>query len=333
MKILVINIKFLGDLIVSTPGLSALRKKYPDAEIVFMLRKGFEDVLENNPNIDRIISFDPELKTKSGKKSFWEGIKFILQIRKEKFDTVILLHPGDRITLLAFLSGAKTRIAPLKQSLSFLVNKKVEVKEDSISYLDYYNTIFQKIGINEIKDETKFYIDKESELWADNFLQENYSAPNDLICIHPGASEPTKMWKAENFALLINRLKKIGNEILLIGGPQDENICKKIISFCDDKLIYYQSTNISKTAALLKLCKLFITHDTGTRHLSVALNVPTLALIPDDNLHYWNFYENKKHYHTIIGKRHISDNESFLDNIDVDKVLEKINFILENEQQ
>lgn len=328
MKILVINIKYLGDLIVSTPGLSALRKKYPDAEIVFMLRKGFEEALKNNPNIDRIISFDPELKTKSGKKSFWEGIKFILQIRKEKFDTVISLHPGDRITLLAFLSGASTRIAPLKQSLSFLVNKKVEVEEDSISYIDYYNKIFQKTGIKEIKNETEFYVDKESELWADNFLQEKFSETNNLIYIHPGASEPTKMWKAENFVLLINKLKKTGNEILLIGGPQDESICKKIISFCDDKLVYYQSTNISKTAALQKHCKLFITHDTGTRHLSVALNIPTLALIPEDNMNYWNFYENKKHYHTIIGKRFISEKESYLNNIDVDKVLEKVNIIL-----
>lgn len=331
MKILVINIKFLGDLIVSTPGLAALREKYPDAEIFFMLRKGFEDVLKNNPKIDRIITFDPELKTKSGKKNFWEGIKFILQIRKEKFDTVISLHPGDRITLLAYLSGAKTRIAPLKQSLSFLVNKKVEVEEDSISYIDYYNKIFKKIGIAEIKKETEFYVEKDSELWANNFLQENYSAPNDLICLHPGASEPTKMWKAENFALLIKKLKEIGKEILVIGGPQDENICKKIISLCGDKLVYYQSYKISRTAALLKHCKLFITHDTGTRHLSVALNIPTLALIPEDNIDFWNFYENRKHYHTIIGKRYITKDESYLHNIGVDKVLVKVNYILSNE--
>lgn len=297
-----------------------------------MLRKGFEEVLANNPNVNRTISFDPELKSRSGKKNILEGIKFIFNIRKEKFDTVISLHSGDRITLLAYLSGAKTRIAPQKQSLRFLINKKVSVFEDSISYLKYYNTIFEHAGLETIDGETEFYFGDEFKNWADKFLSEKFSVREKIISIHPGASEPTKMWKRDNFVSLIKELQSGGYNVLLIGGPQDDDICKTIIlGIGVDKIIYYRSSSISQTAALLKKSKLFITHDTGTRHLSVALNVKTLSLVPEDNLDYWDFYKDKEHYYTLIGKRFISEKESYLDGIEVNNVLEKINSLMNNE--
>jgi len=335
MKILVINIKYLGDLIVSTPGLNALRKAKPEAEIVFLLRKGFEDVLKNNPNIDRIIAFDPSLKGNSGFKKITAGIKFIKKIRDEKYDVVIALHPGDRTAFWAWFSGAETRIAPHKQSFGSLFNKRVKVFEDSISYLEYYNQIISAFIGKFDSTETEFFIPGEDEIWADNFLKENnFSREKKIIGIHPSASEPTKIWPSTKFIELIKKLLSEKIEVLLIEGPQDKLICEKIKSaFAGDELKYFRSEKISQTAALIKKCNLFITHDTGTRHLSIAVGIPVLALLPEDNLKFWNFYDRINYHHSLIGKRYIEEKDSqrdgYLDGISVNEVFEKVAGLLE----
>ena len=122
-------------------------------------------------------------------------------------------------------------------------------------------------------------------------------------------------------------------EILLIEGPQDKAICNEIKKqFRPDELKFYSSASILKTGALIKNCNLFITHDTGTRHLAVALETPVLALLPDDNLKYWNFYDKIPFHHSIIGKRSIPGKEpnekTFLNGITVDSVYKEIAEIL-----
>lgn len=330
MKILIVNIKFLGDLIVSTPALRSLRKKYPDAEIVIIVRKEFEDVLKYNPYINRIILFDAKIKGNKGIENFIKGIKFIKKIREEKFDVFIALHPGDRISFWAWFSKAKIRIAPSKQSFSFLINRKVDVYENTISYLEYYNQIVSTFGVQIDSNKTEFFIPKEDEIWAEQYFQ-NYELNKKLVvCIHPGASEPSKIWPSENFVNLINLLKAHSEiKILLISGPKDREICSVILnSFNDKSLMFYNSFSILKTAALIKKCALLITHDTGTRHLAVALRVPVLALLPEDNSDCWNFYSSVSNHYSLIGERIYLQNKSFLGNIEMDDVYKKIGEIL-----
>ena len=226
-------------------------------------------------------------------------------------------------------------IAPRKQSFGFLFNRLVDVEEDTISYLEYYNRIFEAYIGKACPTKTEFFIPKPEEKWADDFLIENKIASNNIIIgIHPGASEPTKIWKSENFVDLINHLnEKEYITVLLIEGPQDKNICDEISQKLNNKTyIRFTSTGITKTAALIKKCKLFITHDTGTRHLSVAVETPVLALLPEDNLKYWNFYNALRNYHSLIGRRYIADQNSqriaYLDGISVNDVYQKVGEIL-----
>lgn len=332
MKILVVNLKYLGDLIVSTPGLRSLRKAYPSAEIVLMVRKNFEEVLANNPNINRIITFDPNLKGNSNFDKFIKGIRFIKKIREGKFDTVIVLHPGDRTAFWAWLSGAKNRIAPRKQSFGFLFNHKVDVYEDSISYLDYYNKIIEAAGGSIDSNKTEFFISQETEAWIDNFFaQGKINADNIVVAIHPGASEPTKIWKHNNFIQLIEKLisdKKY--KVIIIEGPQDKEICSFLQkSFMSKESVFFAHGSIIQIATLIKRCNILLTHDTGTRHLAVAVGTQVLALIPDDNQKFWNFYSEVDKHYVLVGKRNHNNGKPYLDMISVVDVYNKIKSILD----
>lgn len=335
LKILVVNIKYLGDLIVSSPGLRALRAARPDAEITMIVRKGYEETVSTNPNLNRVMTFDSKLKGHLTIKKTVLGIRFMRLIRNEKFDVFIALHPGDRVALWSWFSGAKLRIGPRKQSFRFLFNKLVDVEEDAISYLEYYNEIFSAcIGKVDSK-RTEFFVPPEELKWADKFLATNHVSPNNiLVAIHPGASEPTKMWQGRNFAEMIRQLNAdFQTKILVIEGNQDREICDEILRLTDkNNLVHFKSNSIIKTAALIKRCKLFITHDTGTRHLAVAVGTPVLALLPEDNLKCWNFYEDIDFHYAIIGKRHFpspgSSERAFLGDISVEDVCRKVGEIL-----
>ena len=332
VKILVINTKFLGDLIVSTPGLKALREKNPDSEIVLIARKGYEDTLRNNPNINRIIPFDFSVKKKNLFSRISAEIKFIRQIRKEKFDVVISLHPGDRIAFLALFSKAKIRVAPRKQSFNFLFNVSVDVEEDSISYLDYYNELISAYTKESIKGRTEFFVNEQDNIWTEEFLSKNKIDKDDLVIgIHPGASEPTKIWPSEKFAELIQKLVLIGRtKIILIAGPNEEKVVDSIFSKANNEnLFIYKSKDVNRTAALIRKCSLFISNDTGTRHLSVALKTPVIVLMPDDNLKCWNFYDDTDSHFVLIGKRFFPEKEMpFLGSINVDEVFDKVKEVM-----
>ncbi|NMB82840.1 MAG: glycosyltransferase family 9 protein [Ignavibacteria bacterium] len=335
MKILVINIKYLGDLIVSSPSIRSLRKTYPDSEIVLLLRKGFEPVFSNNPYINRIITFNPELKGNSSIKKIIDGLKFIIELRKERFDTVIVLHPGDRTAFWAWFTGAKKRIAPLKQSFSFLFNNKISVEENSMSYLEYYNKIISGADVKIDSDRTEIFVSENDKKWTDEFLNNNnISADNILIGIHPGASEPSKIWNTENFVQLIKKLLAIHEvRIILFEGPQDKIVCNEMNNKLEgEKNVYFVIADILKVAALIKKCKLFISNDTGTRHLAVAVQTPVLALIPEDYEKCWNFYSEINNHFTIFGKRNFSQSDlsvkPFLDGINVETVYERVGKLL-----
>lgn len=320
-----INIKYLGDLVVSTPGIRSLSKAYPDSEVVLLVRKGFESIFEKNPFIKKIISFDPELKGNSSVKKFLAGLSFIINLRREKFDVVIVLHPGDRTAFWAWCSGAKIRIAPANQSFSFLFNRKIYVEENSISYLDYYNRIISSLGVTIDSNRTEIFLPGKELNYAKNFFKRNNFDENNIIVgIHPGASEPSKIWKTENFIQLINKL--LCNNlirIIVFEGPQDKKACSVLFNeFSNNTKIAFLKTDIMKVAAVISRCNLFIVNDTGTRHVSVAVGTPVLALMPQDYEKCWSFYTEETKHYILTGKRILDSHNSkpFLDGITAEEV-------------
>jgi len=130
---------------------------------------------------------------------------------------------------------------------------------------------------------------------------------------------------------LIQKLISAGrSKIILIAGPNEDKIVGSIFDNVNNQnLFVYKSGDINLTAALIKKCRLFISNDTGTRHLSVALKIPVIALMPEDNQKCWNFYDESDYHFVLIGKRFFPKDESpYLDLIPVEKVIDKVNELL-----
>jgi len=335
-RILIINLKWLGDLIVSTPVFKTLRKDYPHSNICVMVRKEYETVLKTNPHIDEIIPFDYKIRSLTGWKRLREEIHWVKKLRAKHFDAVISLHPGDRLAWWAWLSGARYRVAPRKQSFGYLYNIQVDVEEDTKSYLEYYLDVVRAFDAKPVTWNTEFIVSDKLGMWAGQLLRQHGIMPEHVVIgVHPGASEPSKIWPAENFAELIERLLTYPHlKIIFFQGPNEKAIISKISSLMSmAPFVVDTSNNVEQMAALMKRCNLCIVNDSGARHLAVAVNVPTLTFFPADRLTTWQFYTEEDKHYVLLGNRfetsECQNSSPFLDSITVDDAFNKVRDILQ----
>ncbi|KAF0142709.1 MAG: lipopolysaccharide heptosyltransferase [Stygiobacter sp.] len=315
----------------STAAIRAIKQSFPESVITLLVRSEYKDVLSGNKNIDGIITYDLSIKKIRG----WERLKtefnFVKYLRGKKYDAVVSLQAGDRYVFWSFFSGAKVRVAPIENNFGFLLTTKAKVFEEKISYLDYYLKIAEAFGAEIVTKKLDFTLDEQLENWAAEFLNaKGISAQDKIVGIHPGASEPTKMWSIENYLKLVDIISKdVNTKVILFLGPMEKkksifnDVLKSKVVVADT------SESIQHLAWLLSKCSLLICNDSGTRHLSAALKIPTITLFPDDKIVPWKFYTEEDGQFFILGKRNTSNpGKTFLDSITVEEVFQKVKEIL-----
>jgi ADP-heptose:LPS heptosyltransferase len=339
-KILIVNLKYIGDLIVATPVYETIRKNFIDSNISILLRKGYRDVIQGIEDIDEIIECDLKyLRNLSGLKKIKEEYKFLKFIRSKKFDLIICLHPSDRVVLWSFFSGAKYRVAPKKQSFSYLLNIPVDIEEESKSYLEYYLDMVRVINIPIDSTQTKFILDYNSGAWAENFILEHNLKNAPIIGIHPGASREEKRWDIGKYLDFISYLKKNTNfKVIVFQGPSEKEIVERISDELKDSIIIANCEgSVKNLGALIKYCRLVICNDSSARHIAYALKVKSITLFSREKYHCWNIYIEENGGYTIPGdicnecSDGICKGYKCLKGISVDRVVNKVKEILRDD--
>lgn len=328
-NILLINFKYFGDLIVSTPAIRSIKTEYPSAKLTLLTRQEYSNVLQGYEFLDEIISFNPSVKKQKGLKRIKQELNFIKMLRSKKFDSAISLQAGDRYVFWTYFSGASIRVAPIQNKFAFLLTGKVNVYEEKISYLDYYSKIAEAFGATIISKKTDFPLNADFSKWTYDFLNRNKISKDDsIIGLHPGASEPTKKWPIENYLKVCESLAE-KHKVILFLGPAEKELFRIDEKYKELITIADTSENIQHLAWLISKCSLLICNDSGARHLSAALKVPTITLFTDDKIVPWKFYSEEDKQYFILGKRNtINISNPYLDGIKVEDVLKKIRDIL-----
>ena len=277
-RILIIRTDRIGDVVLSTPAIKALRGAYPDSYIAFMVRPYAKDIVEGNPHLDEVITYD-----KYGiHKSFLATLLFGLRLRKKKFDTAIILHPTNRVHIIAFVAGISNRIG-FNKKLAFLLTYAIR-DEKSLGQkheLEYTLDVLKSIGVEAHDRNLYVHVKKEREDSIALKLSKNSVNSSDLlVAVHAGASCPSKRWPAERFASLIDRIKSNYDiRIILISGPEEiTRIAKLKKKIKNDIIDLSGQTSVGEIAALLKRCKLFISNDSGPVHIATAVGTPNIVI-------------------------------------------------------
>ncbi len=277
-RILVIRLSSLGDIILTTPVLDALKENYPNSQISFLTKQEYQGLFEADPRVDSVIYFEP----KGRDKGFSGFINLIESLNREKFDLVVDLHSNLRSFLIRLLvkSGKKVRYNKgLITRLRMVYFKKTRV--NPVSVVENYLQSLGKIGKSSWSRIPGIYSEKENEIWAENFLAENGLSKNEiLIGIAPGARWETKRWDPDKFVSVAEGLSHdLSSKVLLVGDAQDQ----KLISEIEGQVgkggtICAIDLPLDKLVILVKRCDLLISNDSGPMHLASALGVPTIGI-------------------------------------------------------
>jgi ADP-heptose:LPS heptosyltransferase len=262
----VIQTAFIGDVILSTALIENLAK-VENCQIDFLLRKGNETLLKNNPHIHKIIIWE---KQNNKWKSFFEVLKYI---RNENYDDIINLQRFFTTGLFSLFSNAKRKIGFDKNPLSFFYDIIVPHQiNNGLHEVDRNNLILEKLNINIPNRQPKLYPSKEDFKHIEKYCD------IDFVTIAPASVWFTKQFPMERWVELCNLMPD--TKIYLLGGKGDLPICNSILEKSTNKNIEILAGNLNflQSAALMKNAKMNYTNDSAPLHIASAMNAPVKAV-------------------------------------------------------
>ena len=266
----------IGDIILTTPLIRVVRKRFPDASITFLVKSQFYDVIKTNPHINHIISFD--------KKSGLQGLRKLRQdIVKENYDLLLDIHKSLRSRYLRWFSGVQTIGSYSKQifNRTLLVNFGINLyKEQKPVYERYfeavsdYGLVYDGAGTEVVVPES------EADIIIKSLVDDGYRYTQPLVALCPAASFTNKRWFEARYAELADYLiKKYDTTICLLGSKSDYEICERIKEQLGNKALNYAGKfSLLGSAAVLMFCKFAVTNDSGLMHLAQSQKTPVVAL-------------------------------------------------------
>lgn len=277
-KILLVRLDRIGDVLLSTPAIKAVRDAYPESHITVMVRPYARDIVDGNPYLNEVILYD---KTRS-QKGIRANIDFIIELRRKSFDLAIALHPTCRTHLLLFLAGIPER-AGYDRKWGYLLTERIShYKQMGLKHeTDYVLDMLKEIGIASSDKALYMPVNPDSENRAQRIFKEAGIGDEDsIIVINPSASCPSKRWQAHNFAETADRLvDKYHAKIVIISDSQSAGLAGIVTSSMKNGCLNLSGkTTVADLASVLRRADLFISNDSGPVHIACAVGTPVIAI-------------------------------------------------------
>lgn len=291
MKIVVRGTNWVGDAVMTIPALRRLRRVFPDSEITLHTRSWARGIFEDADFIDNILPFEPE---KSGFKTVLAQAKIW---REKKIDLAVILPNSFQSALIAKLGKAETRVGYAIDKRSFLLTEALPVpvwKNERHEIFYYLNIVaeiekrfFGEEKVRENEPSFELSVSPERKAEARRMLAENaVDLSKKIVAFAPGSTNSrAKRWQTESFAELNDQiLSKLNANVILIGSPDELNISLEIEEKSKIKpIIITGKTTLGEITAILSVCNLLVSNDTGSAHISAALGTKTLVIFGPTN--------------------------------------------------
>ncbi|HWR06367.1 glycosyltransferase family 9 protein [Sporomusa sp.] len=281
-NILIVKLSAIGDVIHALPVAPALKKCFPQAKISWVVEKTAYELLTNNPYIDEVIVFEKtNFKTVSG--LLRHAPKFITELRSRRFDLALDLQGLFKSSIISFLSGATTRfVYENAREGSGLLSRRIVGNYAAGHVVDRYLDVVRALGCHIDQPEFPLAITKaEAEQAGSLIAHAGLKAGIPYVVLALGANWSNKIWPAENFAELCDRLSDDGQVVpVIIGGPGEIPLLNRLLEHTRiPPVSLVAKTSLKQLAFIIKHAQAFIGGDTGPMHLAAALGTPTIALM------------------------------------------------------
>ena len=281
-RILVVRFSAMGDVLLTTPLVRMLRKRFPDAPIDFLVKAPYEPLLRTNVHLNHILTFSAE-------KGFPEWIRILRRIRATTYDTIIDLQANFRSRLLRLFAKGRITI-PYRPPrwrrfllVHFRINTYKETKSVALRFLDLVSVL----GVEDDGKGLELWVEEKAKhSVASHLKKRGYQEGEKIIALAPGAGRKTKRWPTEKYADTGNHFSRIGYRVVLLGGRGDGDVCEEVAQKMDSRAWNFAGQfSLQETAALLLQSKLLVSNDTGAMHMAAAVGKPVVAIFGPTTRH------------------------------------------------
>ncbi|MBN1222613.1 MAG: lipopolysaccharide heptosyltransferase II [Candidatus Aminicenantes bacterium] len=276
-KILLIRLRRIGDVVMTTPAVTLLRQRFPKAEITYIVDEPYRDLVEGHPSLDRVIILPRKMRVK-------DFFRHIRRIRKSRYDVLVDFHGGPRASLLSLFSRAKRKLGYRIKYKHFIYDITVprEPQEGFMHSVESHISLIKAMGVSSdslpsmsLPPVKKPEVDKIRAI-----LIENRCEGHQIVALHIGAGNRFRDWGTEKIAALTNLLSQLSKvKIVLIGSQEDRRGEEEIFKRSKASLVsLVNRLNLRELKELISVSSLFVGPDSGPMHIAATTKTPVVAI-------------------------------------------------------
>ena len=280
-KILFVRLDRVGDVVLSTPAMEALKKRFPRAELTVLVRPQTAALLENNPHVDRCVVLDPGAGPA-------ERCRILQDLRRRRFDLAVDPCVDWKLAsaLIAWASGARCRVGYPCGGREAFFTTTAELPDGTAHMADVILGTLGPLGIDGPSPRPRVYLSPDERDRATGWLAGQRLSGKPFVGIHPGAYYETQRWPAEHYAALAGGLRT-RFDVILFGGPAEEGLVERIRSRIPGGVLRVVTPDIRWFAALLSNCRLLVCNNSGPLHVASSLGIPTVSFMGPTEKERW----------------------------------------------
>lgn len=286
VNILLLQLKRIGDLILTTPSIAALRERFPDAHLSLVVSPASRELLPAIAGIDKVYT----VRGKTNDAFDWIALSL------GRFDYCLDFTRNDRSAFLTFLSGAKKRVTSDHPKLRMKMRAKsynefVDAPVGTLHTVDYHLSLLKALGIEEASRAIRLELPDAIVQKAERLLTAA-QACEDFVIFHPGSARAEKFWEASRWAQVIDECsRETGLKCVLTGGraPMEQAQISAIKAATQSQVIDLSGqTTLLTLAALVRKARLLVTVDSAPMHFAAAWGTPQVVLFGPTNPFHWH---------------------------------------------
>ena len=282
-RILLTRLKYIGDIVLTTPLIHTLRDSFPNAYIAYLGDKNGVSLLEHNPYLDEIFSIN------FSKNTALQQLQLFYRLNRKHFDLVIDLFCNPRSALLSYATQAPVRVGGDLPGRGKLYT--VRIKDDGVpkSAVEFHYQSLKAAGIEPKYFAPEIFLTDDEKKESRRYLEwQGIDFSKSIVALHPGGTWPAKLWPAERFADLADLLiAKMHAQIVLTKGPRDAEAAEKVESAVVGGVLSLPVLPLRQLAAILSLCTAYVANDSGPMHIAAAVGTPTVGLFGPGEENKW----------------------------------------------
>jgi len=319
-RILLIRLRSIGDAVLTTPSLTALRRFLPNARIDILLEDWVAPVLEGVDTADNIILFSPE--------NIFARLKLARRLRASRYDIVYNLHGGTTSTFLTYASGARHRVGFGHYRYSFLYNHlgvpalefwdrdKLHSAEQQLALLGWTG-----VPVGDLPKTSLKVTEAADEKIAAKLKAVGLAEDSAFALIHPAAAFISKQWAAEKFAAIAEYLSGKGILTVAVAAANEEAVLRAVKGSASVPVITFSDLSLPEITALAARSRLFVGNDSGIAHIAAAVGKPCVVIFGSSNIDHWRPYTD--------APNEVVSAEDGIEKVSVEMVIEAIEGVLE----